>query len=229
MAVSLQNIYTRIQPFLLRKLDTKDLKWITDSELIELANSVQEDVNIQAYANMERFYQLTDGTNIIELSGEVLEIINFKYRGDFRINSTQRWCLALNVSANTYTTIVFKSTPSAGIRVEIDYLRKALPLALVTDTVDLPSQLEQDFMELLRRKILTVFGDADPQLYEQDLQMRFTKVNVRTRNRFFGSGAKSSMSGFVTDDFDYDFIEFEVGDENVVADVNGDYTWVGQE
>ena len=228
MAVTLQNIYDRIQPFLLRSLSAEKLNWIFDSELIVLANAVQEDVNIATYANREKFYQKTDGTNVVELSGEIIDLYEFKYFGDFRVNSTQKWCVALNVAAATFTSIIFKSTPSSGIQLEIDYLRKTGLLVSASDEIDLPSQLEQDFMQLLRTKILTVFGDLDPQIYEADLDSRFTKMNVRTRDNY-NSGAKSSMAGFVSDDFDYDLIDSEVGDENVVADINGAYTWVGPE
>jgi len=228
MSVTLQNIYDRIQPFLLRKLSKEQLQDMVNADFLVLANSVQEDVNIEAYANRERYYRLTDGTNVAELVGEPINIYKFKYNGDYRIDSTQKWCLATNVSAGTLTSIIFKSTPSAGIRLEIDYLRKANTLVDLTDEIDLPSQLEQDYMELLRTKTLTVYGDEDPLRYEMELERRFTKMNVRVRE-LPDDGVRSSMAGFTSDDFDYDLVDNEVGNENVVADINGAYTWIGEE
>jgi hypothetical protein len=236
MSITWSEIKTKIRPYFLRFVEPEIIEFITDSDIADVCNFVADQMNEAAHINVERYYRKTViDQNDYEMNGDIIKIIYLKYEsGDF---TTQKYTVVPVAYAEGddnegefYSVIVFKITPtSANIQLDILYLRrchKILPTA-DTDQLDLPDKVIPDFLELLKTKIRVDYGNADPLIWDRDLQIKCNSIIGKLDNPDIKKGRVRNYWGVMDtkDDNFYDIVDKRLSEDHVYTDVNGNFYW----
>lgn len=234
MSLSLSELKTKMQPYILRNIQDQTSEWIFDSEFEDIANFVADQLNEYAYINVERYYRkTTSGENAYDMAGDIIKMRRFKYEAaDF---NTQWYAIVHNVYAagedhegEYYSTIVLKNDPTTSdVQMDINYLRRCFKMADDADELDLPDKFIMDYLELLKTKIKIDFGDADPLLFDRDLRIFGDKcVQKNQRPQLHEGRVKRYFGGLdTTSDFIYDITEKQLSSDHVSTDLSGNYYW----
>lgn len=226
MAISKARIQSDLQPYLLTRIEKSVIDMLTDEDYLLLFNNVANDLNEEADLNMERFYKVTgadtaeddDYTNYL-VQGVISRIYEFLYYGtDYE---TQAYGFAND-------RFFFKTAPATGVQLDVHYLRQCEDVSALTDEIDLPSQVLNDYLELLKVKLRVDYGDADQGGYEQALQYYGEKARKRVKNHYLiRRGVKRYWMGQTGDDGVYDISGQWIGLDNFITDANSNYVYSG--
>ena len=225
MAITYQNLKTRLLPYLMTKLDKGVLDLLVDTDFLRKFNQVASDLNSRAFIRTERFYKKTSTTNAEDsdltnylLAGVILKVMSFKYEdGD---------------AASQYYTfvqdrIVLKVGPTSGIQMDIYYLRDVEEIADNTDEIDLPDEIVDDFEELVKIKLQVDYGNLSNVDYTQYLDFYANKAQRRAHIPKLQGGVRGSWLGMSDDKNRYEIVDQYISLDNFITDVNGDYVHVG--
>jgi hypothetical protein len=227
MSLTVAEIKSKLQPVVLRFIPPEMQKFVTDDELIDLANMVANDLNRQANIHTKRYYQKTIADqNAYEMEGEIIKVNLFKYHSS---GYEDQMYAITTVSGTSHinSLIVLKDTPTGEIQMEIDYLRSILKVSdTPTDEIDLPDRILNDFLELMKVKIRTEFGNEPPTVYDQYLLLKARQVLATIDPPSSQSGISKSWLPNGTEDTQYDITDQRVSGDHIQANADGTYTWV---
>ena len=227
MALSIAEIDSRLQPYLLVHLDKKVLDLLTNSDFYRIYTDVSKDLNEEAELNQE-VWENTGGATMAEddeytnylMAGDIIKVYSFKYEGsDWR---DQRYSYVND-------RIILKDDAN-GIDMKIQYLRQCEAVTESADEIDLPDGVLTDFIELLKIRLRMDYGDLKNIDYESALKFYGEKASRHVPSHALkGEGIRRNW--LELDDSDDNLYEiadrFYVGMENFTSDVNGNYTYVG--
>lgn len=226
MAISRAEVQSRLQPYLLTHLDKNVLDLLTNTEFVAVFNDVANDLNETAQLNQERYLQTGSATTAEDdeftnflLAGVISRVYSFKFESsDWR---DQRY-------SYTEDRIVLKES-AEGVVMDIKYLRKCEDVDVVADEIDLPSQVLQDYVEILKIRFRMDYGNLPMGSYDTALQTYAVKAQQNTPNPYSGSGIRRNWFNQTGDDNTYEIIHQWISMDNFTADVGGIYTYVGNE
>jgi len=226
MSISKARIQSDLQPYLLTRIEKSVIDMLTDEDYLLLYNNVANDLNEEADLNVERFYKVTgadtaeddDYTNYL-VQGVISRIYEFIYQGtDWE---TQAYGFAND-------RFFLKTAPATGVQLDVHYLRQCEDVSALTDEIDLPAQVGNDYLELLKVKLRVDYGDANQGDYEQALQYYGEKARRRVKNHYLDHrGVKRYWMGQTGDDGVYDITGQWIGLDNFIVDVNSNYVYTG--
>ena len=221
MAITVNEIYSRLQPFMLAKFKPEVLDLLINSDYVRLINDVANDLNEEGQINVERFTTSANAedsgyTNYL-MQGVILNVLDFVFEDtDWK---DQRY------SFNEDRLVLKES--AEGVDISVLFLRKCEDVAELTDEVDLPDTVIPDFVEILKRRLEADWGSGDNSTYERTLQYYGQKASGKVkRPKAEVPGIKRSWFEQTGDDHVYNITDKYISIDNFVADVNGDYTYV---
>jgi hypothetical protein len=122
---------------------------------------------------------------------------------------------------------VFRTYPVADTQLDIMYLGDTLDVTDDTDNIDLPQNILPEYLELLRAKILSEYGESPVTDYETLLQYMADKVSMKVQRRpLQEAGMRKYWFNMEDDGTVYEISHNEVGEENVTVDVSGNYIFI---
>jgi hypothetical protein len=227
MALTYLQLKNKLQPYILRFVDKEATEWIFDDEFLDLVNICAHQLNEAAHINVNRYYRETlADTNHYEMNGDIVQVLKFKYEGSDWV--TQKYAVATVAGLPFLSVIVLRTTPTAGIQLDIQYLRRCGELTEDTDEVDLPDVALPEYIELVKSKILVDFARQDRLAYERDLEILKSKVMAKLDNpSLYGGKVKRHFGGLssTADDY-YDILHSRLSTDHVIVGDDGSYTWV---
>ena len=148
MSITYQNLNDRLRPFLLAKLDKGVLDLLVDADFLRKYNQVSSDLNSRGFIRTERYYKKTGTTNAedteltnYKLAGDILKVMSFKFEDT---TCDDQYYTFIN------DRIVLKVAPGDGIQMDIYWLRDVEDIEELTDEIDLPDEIVDDFEELIK-------------------------------------------------------------------------------
>lgn len=227
MAITLNEIKSRLRPYLLVHLKSKILDLLSDSDFLQIFNDVAKDLNEQGQLNIERYNKSTgsvaaendDYTNYL-LQGIIIKILYFKY--DSYTWEDQKY---------TYQNdrLALKTAPAEGVEMDIRYLRDCEVMTDITDQVDLPDNVVPEYVELLKVRLRIDYGGLKASNYEEALQFYGDKAGNKVQQH-----AVKEMKVFrrwmnqTGDDTIYDITDQWISLDNFLTDVNGNLVYTGE-
>ena len=173
----------------------------------------------------ERYYKTastataedSDITNFL-LAGVIEKVLWFKYTQsgweDQRYSFTEDRILTM--------------TTANGALLDIHYLRKPEPVSIGTDEIDLPSQVEQDYYDLLKVRFLSEYAESANVSYAEALEYYSEKARRKVKiPKIENMGIQRFWMGQAGDDTVYDITEQYIDMENFVTGVDGNYYYTG--
>jgi len=225
MAISLQNIYDRLRPFLLANIDGKILDLITNTDLIRIANQTANDLNSRAVVNLERFYKKTksgiaeddDLTNYL-VQGDILNVYSFRYQDSGYEDQYYSY---------TGDRLILKNAPTSEVVIDVLYLRRCEEVANLSDEVDLPEVVIDDYEQLLRLRMIADYS-AEQANYETALTYYAMKARQKIARPLATGEVRGTWLGQSGDGYFYQIEKNYIGMENFTAGVDGNYYYVGE-
>ena len=223
MAISKTRIENRIRPWLTMTVDAERLGMHDADTLLEIFNEVMHDLNREAELNVERFYKLTGTDN-----AEDAEATNYLVQGNiervmsFRLEDSD-WD---DVEYSYINDRLLLNQTSDDAQMDVLYLRQCEELSAASDEIDLPFQVEKDYFDLLKYRLLHEFGGAPIDEYMQKLEYYANKACQRVDRPQANKGQIRRNWFFQTDDERYMITNKHATIENWVVDISGNYQFV---
>lgn len=224
MSLSKVKIQNRLSPFLLQTISSEILGLLTEDDFLDIFNSVAADLNDSAQIHIERYFKKTGADNSEDsnytnylLDGEIRKIISFKLED---IN----W---ENISYAFISDRIILDKKSTNAQMTILYLRDVEDVSADTDVIDLPESLFEDYLSLLRLRIVQEYGQTPSQTYEEALAYYTEKAQEKlSRTKVNHSKVRREWMQQTGDDFIYMITDKEIGIENFILGQDGNYTHV---
>lgn len=223
MAISKTRIENRIRPWLTMTVDAERLGMLDADTLLEIFNEVMHDLNREAELNIERFYKLS-GTDNAEDSNAT----NYLVQGviekviSFRLEDSD-W---QNVEYSYISDRILLNQTSEDAQMDVLYLRQCEEISAASDEIDLPFQVEKDYFDLLKYRLMHEFGSAPIEEYMAKLEYYANKAQQRVDRPQANKGQVRRNWFFQTDDEQYMITNQHATIENWVVSVDGNYTFV---
>lgn len=223
MSINLSEIKDRLRPFLMTHWEPDVLDLMVDDDFLNIFNDVANDLNDEGQINLERFYAKTGSTHAEDsnytnylMAGDISKVLSFWYEA-------ADW----DDQYYSYTAdrIILKETASSGIQMDIRYLRKCEDLVDPTDEVDLPDEVIPEYMELLKKRLLTDYGTQKVESYESALMFYSSKAYGKMNVRIIEKRLSKTWMGQVGGD-NYDITNNYISLDNFVSGVDDNYSYI---
>lgn len=220
MAISKSTIETRLRPYLLTHLPASVQDLMNDTVLLAEFNQVAHDLNERGQLNLERFRKKANTTNSEDayrtnylLQGTVSKVVTVRYEGaDWE---TMYW---------TYSSdrIAFgPNQPTEDVIIEVRYVRRCEEVSADSDTIDLPAQVDADYLQLLKEKFMVDYGEGSNRSYEDALDYYAQSARRKVDSLAFpNKGIARFWFHQSGDDTVYDITSNYLPGENWTTDVN---------
>ena len=225
MPITYQNLNDRLRPFLLTKLDKGVLDLLVDADFLRKYNQVSSDLNSRAFINTERYYKKTGTTNAEDsdltnylLAGDILKIMSFKF---LDTSCNNQYYSFIN------DRIILKVAPGDAIQMDIYWLRDVEVIVELTDEIDLPPEIVDDFEELVKVKLQVDYGDMNNADYSSALDFYANKARRRAFIPKLQGGVRGYWLGMSEDDNRYEIVDHYISLDNFTASAEGIYYHVG--
>ena len=231
LATTLQNLYDRLEPYLLVHLGKEVLDLLVDADFLREFNRIAQDFNLAVPLRWERYFKETGATHAEDssytnylLQGPIAKVISFKYEDDAW--QSQKYSF-VNDDINNSGRIILKTAPTEGVQLDLHYIRNLDGLVNPTDELDIPDNVLIDLENLIKVALRIDYGGGfEKMTYEQALEFYAEKARWKIPRRNLG-GVRSYWFGLEGDGNKYDIVDHWIGLENFTADVNGDYYYTG--
>lgn len=223
--ISKTRIENRLRPFLLIKLPKEVYDQMVAEDFLEVFNRVCEDLNNVAFLRLERYSKLTgadtseddDYTNYL-LQRVIVKVLEISLTDSDWQNI--KWTFMNDRVAFNQTT--------DGAQLEILYLGKPEPITAGTDEIDLPEEVEGEYLELLETFFVNKFTNDGGLTYQQALEIYGMKAEVKVgKNVYYNKGVKRSWMGQAGDDFTYDIKNQYISLDSFITDIDGNLVYTG--
>ena len=229
MAITVQNLKDRLQPYLIHHLPDDVLDILTDDDFVRVFNQVARDLNSAASIRVERFYKKANTTNAADsdltnylVQGVIQKVYSLKYIDD-------DW----EGQEYTYTQdrLIFKSAVPEDTQIDMRYLRETEDVTdTAADEIDLPDVVVDDYEQLIKKKFRVDYGDLKDFDYETALQYWAGKVVDKLDYKALsGQDVRGSWMHQTGDGFIYQIEDHYIGLENFTADASGNYFHVDED
>ena len=217
------DVNTRLQKFLLRRIEPSKLKFITDDELLAMYNEVCKAYVDGAEMLVGKFNQdVTDDS--IELESDVISVLSFICE-DSTINTGSGESTIGNQSYVRVDEFLVLRYEIENTACKIFYTRSPNELIVASDPFDIPAKAESNLMELIKAKAVYEFAEGNLADYEGLLQKYIADYILTTAPFRLTGGVRRNWIG--ADDNYYEIYDKEEGQENVVKSVtDGKWHWV---
>lgn len=225
MALSKSRIQNRLRPILLAKLPKEIIDEFVDEDWLEYFNNVAEDLNREAYLRLERYCKTTGADN-----SEDDDYTNYL------VQRKIEKVLSISLHDPDWEDIkwtfledrIALSQTSNGYKLDILYLGKPESVDALTDEIDLPDEVLEEYMEILEAKILSKFSDNGNIDYQQILDFYGKRARQKAgKNIYYNKGIKRTWFHQKGDDFVYDIKKNYVSLENFTTDINSNLVYSG--
>ena len=225
MSITYQNLNDRLRPFLLNKLDKGALDLLVEADFLRKYNQVSSDLNSRAFIRTERYYKKTGTTNAEDsdltnylLAGDIIKIMSFKFLDS---SSGDQYYAFID------DRLVLKVAPGDGIQMDIHWLRDVEDIEELTDEIDLPDEIVDDFEELVKIKLQVDYGDMNNADYSAALDFYANKAKRRTSIPQLQGGVRGYWFGLSGDQNRYEIVDHQISLDNFTAGAGGNYIHVG--
>ena len=227
MALSKSRIEARLKPILKANIDAAVIDDLVEEDFLEIFNETANDLNSMAMIHIKKLNFKTGDDNAEANSnntnylaeGIIEKILYFNY-----LDST--WEDQFYTFKND--RIAFKTKPNDGVELTIDYLIKPEAISADTDEIDLPEEIESDYLDLTKYKILTRYGKIDDEVYEDKLLFYSDKANKKVNKPTINKGAGIAPYWFhqCGDETVYDITHNFISLGNFVENASGQLIYV---
>ena len=222
MAISVAEIQSRLQPFLLVHLKPEVQDLLLDSDYLRIMNDTAHDLNEEGNLLLERWNN-TGSTDLFEdsgvtnllVAGVIHKILYFKYEDEDW--EDQRY-------SHIDDRLVLKDSANE-VDMDIWYLRRCEEVAETTDEIDLPAETLTDYMELLKTRVRIDYGDLTHVDYQDALRFYGAKASTKIPKHAMQNVGIMRHWFYQNDDAQYNITKQWVSIGNFVADVSGNYTY----
>jgi len=226
LAISINRIQSRLQPFLLANLKPEVIDVLMPEDFVEIYNEVANDLNETAQLRIEHYYKLTSTTSAEDtsmtnflLQGIIKKVLSFKFE-------TSGWKDIRYTYIND--RIVFKAANAAGIQMDIWYLRQCEEVSGNSDEIDLDNSVLPEYLELLKVKIMQDYGGMTDIDYENKLQHYSLKARQKVKiHSLSDQGIRRSWLEQSGDDTVYEIVNQWISQDNFATNLDGDLVYVG--
>lgn len=223
MAISKTTIESRLRPFLIARLEPSVIDALSASVLLGEFNQVAHDLNERAQVNIERIQMKANTDNSEDsnrlnylVSGVILDVVYF------RVEDSDWETQYYTYSQDRFA---FKNAPKDGAEMDFRYLRQCEDLVAGSDEIDLPRVVENDYLSLLKQKLLIDYGPETPGSYEEALTYYAANAQLKVSSKAFPNTGLVTRWFHQTGDLSvYVITHNYISPANFVTDVNGNLT-----
>jgi len=226
MAISKLRVENRLRPILSAKLPKEVLDQLVEEDFLEIFNEVAYDLNSTAFLRLERYLKNT-GSSTAEDDAFTNYLVQRKIEKVLRIKiKDSDW---LDIKWTYLNDRIALSQTSDGAELDILYLGRPEDIEADSDEIDLPVEVESEYLALLEAKLLSRFAsDNGGTTYQQAIEFYGPRSRRKVnKNIYYSQGIKRHWMRQTGDDTVYDIKSNYISLDNFITNAAGDLVYSG--
>ena len=225
MPITVQNLHDRLRPYVEIHVPEENQDRLLNADYLRIFNAVARDLNAYANIHVERFYKKTNATNAEDsdltnylVQRKIIKVFELRYESS-----------AYEDQYYTYINdrLILKVAPEDEAILDLLYLGDTEDASELTDEIDIPDAIVDDYEQLIKIKIRIDYGGLTNVSYEESLKYWANKAQRKKDRPPLGLGEVKNHMMLLDGDGDiYNITNNYIGIENFISDVNGNYSWV---
>ena len=226
MAISKLRIENRLRPIITAKLPKDVRDQLVEEDFLDIFNEVAQDLNSTAFLRLERYLKNT-GVDTAEDDAFTNYLVQRKIEKVLRIKiKDDDW---LDIKWTYLNDRIAFSQGSDGAELDILYLGKPEDIEADSDEIDLPVEVEPEYLALLEAKLLNHFAsDNGGTTYQQAIEFYGPRARRKVnKNIYYNQGIKRHWMRQTGDDTIYDIKSNYISLDNFITSAGGDLIYTG--